>query len=265
MAEEIVSAAPVVTAPAVEASAPVVAPAVETPVVTTPVAETAPVVEASPAPAEATLLTGEKAKPAEAKADVKVEDAKPADVKPVEGETKASEAEAPITPVFEDFKIPEGVTVDAEKIGEFKTALVEFETKTKASHEEVQAFGQSLIDRHIKGVEEAQTKLLNKLIEDGKKERESWKDSFLKSPEFANRTDTVLNSAIDAINIYGGTKEQQQEFRDLMASTGVGNHPAMIRMLSNMMIAKPEPKQLAAPTIAKAAPKSQMQKRYGNK
>lgn len=262
MAEEIISAAPVVTAPAAEVSAPVVSPVVETAPVT-PVTVTAPVVESAPAvatAAESTLLTGEKVAPAEVKAD-----AKPAEIKPVEGEVKTVEAEKPVAPVFEAFKIPEGVTVDATKIGEFTEALVEFETKTKASHEEVQAFGQSLIDRHIKGVEEAQTKLLNKLIDDGKKERETWKDSFLKSPEFANRTDTVLNSAIDAIGIYGGSKEQQQEFRELMASTGVGNHPAMIRMLSNMMIAKPEPKQLAAPTIAKAIPKSQMQKRYGNK
>jgi hypothetical protein len=264
MAEEIISAAPVVTAPAAEVSAPVVAPTapvVETAPVITPVTETAPAEAPVVAPAETTLLTAEKVKPTEAKAA----EAKTVETKPVEGEVKTVEAEKPVAPVFEAFKIPEGVTVDAEKIGEFTNALVEFETKTKASHEEVQAFGQNLIDRHIKGVEEAQTKLLEKLIDDGKKERESWKESFLKSPEFANRTDTVLNSAIDAINIYGGSKEQQQEFRDLMASTGVGNHPAMIRMLSNMMIAKPEPKQLAAPTIAKAVPKSQIEKRYGTK
>ncbi len=263
MAEEIVSAAPVVTAPAAEVSASVVntpAPVVEVQPVVVPVIETAPAaVEVAPA-AETTLLTAEKVKPTE----VKTPEAKTVETKPAETEVKVPEAEAPVAPVFEAFKIPEGITVDATKIGEFTEALVEFETKTKASHEEVQAFGQSLIDRHIKGVEEAQTRLLEKLIDDGKKERESWKESFLKSPEFANRTDTVLNSAIDAINIYGGSKEQQQEFRELMASTGVGNHPAMIRMLSNMMIAKPEPKQLAAPTIAKAVPKSQMQKRYGS-
>lgn len=256
MAEEILAAAPVVTAPAAEAAAPVVSPSAP---VVTPVTETAPVVESAPV-TESTLLTSEKVKPVEAK----TAETKPAEVKPVEGEVKSVEAETPVVPVFEAFKIPEGVTVDADKIGEFTDALVEFETKTKASHEEVQQFGQSLIDRHIKGVEDAQAKLLTKLIDDGKKERKGWKESFLKSPEFANRTDTVLNSAIDAINIYGGSKDQQQEFCDLMASTGVGNHPAMIRMLSNMMIAKPEPKQLAAPTIAKAVPKNQMQKRYGD-
>ncbi len=255
MADEITPVAPVVTA----------APAVDAQPVVAPVTETAPASIEAPT-VEATLLTGDKPKAEPVKAaDAKPAEVKPAEVKPVEGETKAVEAEAPVAPVFEAFTIPEGVTVDAEKIGEFTQALIEFETKTKASHEEMQVFGQSLIDRHIKGVEEAQTKLLNKLIEDGKKERDTWKDTFLKSPEFANRTDTVLNSAIDAINIYGGSKEQQQEFRDLMASTGVGNHPAMIRMLSNMMFAKPEPKQLAAPTIAKAVPKSQMQKRYGGK
>lgn len=263
MAEEISPVTPITSVPAAEVSPTIVtptAPVTEAQSAAAPVTETVPVAsEARVAPIVETTLLTEKPKAAEAK----VEEVKTAETKLVEGETKATEAKAPVAPVFEAFKIPEGVTVDAEKIGEFTTALAEFETKTKASHEEVQEFGQTLIDRHIKGVEEAQTKLLEKLIDDGKKERETWKESFLKSPEFANRTDTVLSSAIDAIGIYGGTKEQQQEFRDLMASTGVGNHPAMIRMLSNMMIAKPEPKQLAAPTIAKSVPKTQMQKRYG--
>ena len=261
MAEENISAAPVVSAPAVEVSAPVIAPVADTQPVVAPVVEAAPVVEVAPTPSpETTLLTAEKPKADEVKVETKPEDVKPADA-----EVKPAEPAEVVAPVFEAFKLPEGVTIDDAKVGEFTTALAEFETKTKASHEEVQAFGQSLIDRHIEGVKQSQEKLLAKLIEDGKKERETWKESFLKSPEFANRTDTVLNSAIDAIGIYGGNAEQQQEFRDLMASTGVGNHPAMIRMLSNMMIAKPEPKQLAAPTIAKAVPKSQMQKRYGNK
>lgn len=252
MAEEVIPVAPVVTVPAADPSAPVISPAIDPqPVVVEPMPDVDSPAE-SPS-AETTLLTTEKAKPAEI-------EAKPADAAPIE-----SPAEAPIVPIFEAFKLPEGISIDETKVSDFTNALAEFETKTKASHDEVQAFGQSLIDRHIKGIEESQKMLLDKLIDDGKKERESWKDSFLKSPEFANRTDTVLSSAIDAIGIYGGTAEQQQEFRDLMSSTGVGNHPAMIRMLSNMMIAKPEPKQLAAPTIAKAVPKNQMQKRYGNK
>jgi len=263
MAEEIIAPAPIASAPAAEAVAPVVSPVVpvaEAQPVAVAAADAAPVAEIAPVPVETTLLT-EKPKAAEVKAETN-----PAEAKPAEGEAKPAEVtEAPAAPVFEDFKLPEGVTIDKDKIGEFTNALAEFETKTKASHDEVQVFGQSLIDRHIKGVEEAQSKLLEKLIDDGKREREAWKESFLKSPEFANRTDTVIRSAVDAIGIYGGTAEQQQEFRDLMSSTGVGNHPAMIRMLSNMMIAKPEPKQLAAPTIAKAVPKSQMQKRYGNK
>lgn len=260
MTEEIISSAPISSAPAVDVSAPVtspIVPAVEAQPIVAPIVEVAPVVEVKEVPSpETTLLTVEKEKPVEVKTELKA------------GEPTAPEIskdEPLIAPVFEAFKLPEGITVDETKIGEFTSALAEFESKTKASHEDVQQFGQSLIDRHIKGIEEAQSRLLEKLIDDGKKERDAWKDSFLKSPEFANRTDTVLNSAIDAIGIYGGTKDQQQEFRDLMASTGVGNHPAMIRMLSNMMIAKPEPKQLAAPTIAKAVPKSQMQKRYGSK
>lgn len=254
MADEIIAPA------VVDSPAPV---AVVAPVVTateSPDAETkveAPTAEAVAPVAESTLLTGEKIA-LEAKAEEKTPEAEVAPVEVKEGEP------APL-PVYEAFTLPEEVKFDEAKLGDFTKSLAEFEVKSKASHEEVQALGQQLIDRHIEGVKEAQNLLLEKLIADGKAEREQWKDSFMKSPEFSNRTDTVVNAAIDAISIYGGNADQQKEFRDLMMTTGVGNHPAMIRMLSNMMIAKPEPKPLAAPKIAKAAPMSKMEKRYGAK
>jgi len=38
----------------------------------------------------------------------------------------------------------------------------------------------------------------------------------------------------DAVENYGGTAEQVKEFRQLMKDTGVGNHPALTRILYNM-------------------------------
>lgn len=243
-----VEVVPTPESPAIETS--VVAP-VETPATETP-AEPAQTEVTPEAKKPDTLLGGEKKaeeKPAEVKVETKAEE-KPAEVK---------EAEV-VAPTYE-WSLPEGVTLEDAKIGEFNKTLAEFETTSKVPHDEMKKFGQQMVERHIQELQRHN----DSLIQAWNKQKNDWKDSFLKSPEFANRTDTVLNSAIDAINVYGGDTKQQQEFRELMESTGVGNHPAMIRMLSNIMLAKAEPKPLAAPQIASGAKMSKISKMYGAK
>lgn len=239
--------------------APAETPAIETPAVTpeapteTPAAET-PAAEPTPTPEVAkpeTLLAGDK-KPSEAAE-------KPSEEKPAE-----ITAEEPVKvelPTFEAFKLPEGVQLEEKGLSEFTNELAEFESTTKADHAAIHALGQKMVDKYV-AEQQRQWESLNNAWT---KTKNDWKDSFLKDPEFANRTDTVVNSAIDAIGVYGGDAKQQDEFRSLMESTGVGNHPAMIRLLSNIMLAKVEPKQLAAPQIAATAKQSKVSKMYGNK
>ncbi len=255
--EIVVSPTEPAAAPApVEVAAPLSPESAPAPQVEIPSTETAPAAEpaltetAPEAAKSETLLGGEKTpeeKPAEEK---------PAEEAPVE--TKEAEIE---TPVFEPFTLPEGATIDTEKMSEFTNSLAEFEKTTKASHEEVQKLGQQFLDRHIAEMQ----RYTETLTHAWNKQKNDWKDAFLKDPEFANRSETVVNSAIDAIGVYGGNAKQQEEFRNLMESSGVGNHPAMIRMLSNVMLAKAEPKPLAAPQIASSAGVSKVQKMYGKK
>lgn len=260
MVDEIANSIPAPVAstetPSVEATpSPVVpeTPITEAPAVTEPVVETAPEPEKIGAPLEAakpeTLLGGEKKSEEAASPEVKEE---PTVVPP--------KTDAPL-PVYEPFTLPEGFIADEAKMGELTSALAEFETKTKASHEEVHALGQKMVEKYIDGMQ----RYTESLTQAWNKQKNDWKDAFLKDPEFANRTDTVVNSAIDAISVYGGDAKQQEEFRGLMESTGIGNHPAMIRMLSNIMLAKAEPKQLAAPQIASIGRTSKVQKMYGQK
>lgn len=274
MADDITTSAP---ATAASTSAPAEAAVSPTPVVENssaaestvqaPLASTeaeAPIVDPvkTETPAEApkveTLLAGEKKteeKPVEAKTESETEE------KPVE--VKADEV--PPVPTYEAFKLPDGVTFDDAKLGDFSKSLAEFEINTKAPHEEVQKLGQQLIDRHVSELKNTMDRYTKSLSEAWSKQKNDWKDSFLKDPEFANRTDTVVNSAIDAIGVFGGDSRQQEEFRNLMESSGVGNHPAMIRLLSNVMLAKSEGKPLAAPQIAMAVKSSRIEKMYGKK
>lgn len=267
MADEIANSTPTpaasTAAPAVvEAASTVVAesPASDPIVVETKAPEASPSVVAEPAKTEAAI----EPKPTETLlgAEKKPEEAKPTEAKAeeVKIEEKVEPSQAPEPPTYE-LKLPEGTQVDEAKFGDFTKMLGEFETTAKVPHEEMQKLGQQMFDRHL----EEMQRYNESLTQAWNKQKNDWKESFLKSPEFANRTDTAVNAAIDAIGIYGGDVAQQKEFRELMESSGVGNHTAMIRMLSNIMLAKVEPSQLAAPQIASPAKVSKVQKMYGVK
>lgn len=261
-------AAPVVESPTV---APVVAPT-EVPIQTdTPIPETTetPVTEAPKAPetvlgealtnestSEVTTQDGESNK----EATTSEEGETSSEVAPDEG--GQSDDPAP-PPKYDPFTLPEDIKLDESRIVEFTNLLSELETSGKASHEAVQAFGQKAVEFHINEVKNAVENLTSLYQTAWDKQKTDWKDSFLKDPEIGgNRFQTTVDSALAFIKTHGGTPEQQEEFRGLMETSGLGNHPAMIRMLANAGRAMQEGKPLAAP---KPVPqqKSKTQTLYG--
>lgn len=292
MTDEIIpTQAPV--APAPTAAAPVAIPSVDT-TVTAPaavVAPVAPVVEApaatAPVPAAiapTTILGAEPPKtdaktdakveapvadkPADTKAEApKTEDAKKdasADVKPADQkkeEAKQSDEPAPL-PTYEAFKLPEGISADEMRLGEFTKLLAEAEL-AKGDHTKMQDFGQKLVDRHIAEVQEVLKKQSDFFINAFEKQKVEWKEKFLSDPEIGgNRWQTTATAANEFISTHGGNAEQQKELRQLMESSGIGNHPAMIRVFAKAMMNMSEGKPLPAPK-PESRPMSKVERRYG--
>lgn len=178
-------------------------------------------------------------------------------------EGSQSDEPAPL-PSFESFTLPEGFTADEAQLGEFNKLLGEFENATKADHAEMHKFGQSLLDRHIAELNNHAQKLNDFYKTSWEKQKNDWKESFLKDPDIGgNRQETTVKSALDFIRTHGGTEEQQTEFRNLMETSGVGNHPAMIRLLAKANMAMSEGKPLPAVTPV-ASNRSKIATRYGN-
>lgn len=152
-----------------------------------------------------------------------------------------------VAPTYEAFSVPEGITLDQERSAKFTELLSGLELTGKADHAAVQEFGQKAVDFHIsevKRVAEDLTKLYQTTWE---KQKTDWKDSVLKDPELGgNRIQTTVDSALTFIRTHGGTEQQQKEFRNLMESSGLGNHPAILRLLANAGRAMSEGKPLAA-------------------
>lgn len=275
MANEPIVAAPVAVAPVSAPVAPVevaqVAPApaatVVAPVTETPVAPVvAPAAAGSEAPkaveakAPETLLGDTKDKPVEApKTPEAVVEAPKVEEKTKEGQS----ADPAPPPVYDAFTVPEGVTLDTARVSEFTKSLAELEQSGKVPHELLQKFGQTAVDMYVTEVKKATDALTQTYVKAWEDQKIAWKDSFLKDPEIGgNRWQTTIDSAQGFIRTHGGTTEQQTEFRSLMESSGLGNHPVMIRLLANANRTMAEGKQLAA---SKPAPvqKSKVETMYG--
>lgn len=251
-----------VSAPAV-ASAPVESVAVTSPVVTeTP--QTPVVAEAVKEPVVPSTVLGTTEKPKEAE--------KPADVVKTGDEAKTADVVAepvveaePVQPVYEAFKLPEGVTIDDARLGDFTKMLGELELGSKYDHAKIQEFGQKLLDRHLAETKDTVARVQEAYQTAFDKQGNDWKEAFQKDPEIGgNRQETTVNAALEFIRRHGGTEDQQTEFRNLMETTRVGNHPAMIRMLAKANMAMSEGKPLAAQAPSPAA-KSRVQAMYGSK
>jgi len=240
----------------------------------TPAPAPTPTPEA-PAPAVTESITVEAPKApetvlgealADKPADKPAEETKPTDGSEAPVETKNEGGQSDETappPKYEPFTIPEDIKLDDKKLGEFTSLLAELETSGKASHEAVQAFGQKAVEFYVNEVKDVVSNITKVYQDAWDKQKVTWKEQFLADPEIGgNRFQTTVDSALTFIRTHGGTAEQQQEFRNLMETSGLGNHPAMIRLLAKAGMAMSEGKPLVA-TAPVSAPKSKVSTMYG--
>lgn len=164
---------------------------------------------------------------------------KPEGDKPVIPETKPVEVDKPADqpatlPTYESFKLPENVQLEAEPMNAFTKVLGELET-SKLDHDGFQKYGQQLIDMHVSGVTDALSRQGKYYADLHEQQKTDWFKAFEKDPEIGgNHKDTTISNVRSAISTYGGTETQVAEFRQVMQDTGVGNNPAVIRVLANM-------------------------------
>jgi hypothetical protein len=271
---QVISQAP---APAVDTVALAAAPAVVAETSPSPIAQPAPVVqEAAPTPvvvetpAPVETAPSEASKPAET---ILGEAPKPAQeaVTNQEGGQSVEPAPPPseevvqetVLPTYDPFTLPEGVSLQDDRVKEFHSLLAGLETEGKLPHDLAQQFGQKAVDFHINEVKRVAEDLTTLYQTTWEKQKTSWKDEFLADPVLGgNRFQTTVDAANDFIRTHGGTAEEQAEFRQLMESSGLGNHKVMIRILASAASNLQEAQPLAA-TKPVSAPKSKTQTLYG--
>jgi len=251
--------APVEVAPA---PAPVEVAPITAPVEASQTPQEAPVVPVTEptvlgeAPKETPAVEAPKAPEGEVKTEV---------TEPPKTESEGGQSEDPAPPPkYDPFTLPEGIKLDDTKVGEFTNLLAELE-KSKADHSVVQQTGQKLVEFHINEVKSAVEGIQKYYQDSWDKQKTEWRESFLKDPDIGgNRFQTTVDAANTFIRTHGGSVEQQTEFRALMDSSGLGNHPIMIRILANAGKAMSEGRPLASVKPV-SQPKSKTQTLYGGK
>ena len=230
--------APVPAAPAVAPQA-----AATTTPAAAPVEAAAPAALSSEAPAAAPLAAVEGAAVAEAapspeasaepssllseKAPAAVEAAPAEVVAPVESEI--------VLPTYEALKLPENVKLDEKGIQSFDQVLGKFEAQGKIDHAQVQQLRQELVDFYVNEQKEAAQRQAEQQKNTWDTVREGWRDQFKADPEIGkNRQETTLRvcrATIDAFAQKVG-EPQAKAFRDALAITGMGDHPAMLHFVN---------------------------------
>ncbi len=149
------------------------------------------------------------------KEEIKEEDGKgEADTKEEDGKADDSKDEgAPDT--YESFTLPEGMEVDKELVGEFGDVAKELKLS--------QTQAQKVVDLQTKTMTRA-GELLQERWEGTQKE---WRESTENDKEYGGKgLDESLVFAKKAIEVFGN-----DAFAEAMESTGMGNHPEMLRFL----------------------------------
>ena len=205
-----------------------------------PAASSEPSVE-SPAPNESILSA---AKPEEAPAPAA--EAAPAE-KPAEAaaepEAKPAEAEkpaeAPKPPVYEAFKLPDGVKLDDAKLAGFTGIMSEAEAKISAdpaqAHAAMQEFGQKALDLYITQAREDADRFTRLQKETWDRTQEDWQAAFRNDPQLGkNRQETTLARMGGLMDLYGSSAgpERLQALRDIFTMTGAGNHLEVLRFVN---------------------------------
>ena len=129
------------------------------------------------------------------------------------GETKDNSAQTSAPEKYEDFTLPEGVSLTPEQMEGFK--------EIAKGNDFTQEVAQKAVDMHLK----LTTALQEKGAEDWKKQTGEWLEASKKDTEFGGQAySDNLKIANQAIKKFG-----TPELVTLFKEYGVGNHPELIR------------------------------------
>jgi hypothetical protein len=205
-------------------------------------AESKPNGEAKAEPPSTPAESGVKPPASEAKPDGKAaketdgqpplpkepEAAKPPEEAKDKGPAEALAEKPPVPPSYAALNLPEGVTLDNERLAQADKLFGDLETASKADHAAVEAMRQQFADFHVAEIKAVIERVQKHQTEAWNRTNEGWINEVKNHPVIGgNRLETALGSAKYAIqSMMGMNAKETEAFLNAMEITGVGNHPA---------------------------------------
>lgn len=243
-----VVAEPVVAAPALETptiitpvTAPVEAPAAEVTPEPAPVTPEAPVAapEGTDKPADETKPAPHTEKPTLLEATETPKPDEKAPEKPVEAE-KVPEGEKIPDAAFkyEPFTLPEGVKIDEDRIAKFTDVI--------GPHKLDQETAQKLVSLHTETLEAFREHMQAEQLRIFEETKAGWLTRTMSDPELGGAGHQTALQAAARMRDLLVPEEDRADFVEMLRASGVGDHPALFRMLYRAARLFDEP---AAPPI----------------
>jgi hypothetical protein len=209
-----------------------------------PVPEAAPAApspEPTPAPApeppKPELQEHFKELPSELGIEAKPDPTKPAEPKPGDPPTPQ-----PTEPVAYEFTFPEGVTVENSQLDGYRNVLRENGISPAA--------GQKLLDLYVERMQQHGVDTLAGQHKAFADTRRTWFNQIKADPEMGGSAFETTRAAVVRGRdlLLAGRPNADQEWNDMVNSTGVGEHPTFWRMLARVsrMFDEPAPPMIPA-------------------
>lgn len=158
-----------------------------------------------------------------------VEAKAPEGAAPTDGEAQEAgtdpAAEAP-KPVYEAFKLPDGVAPDNERMSAFTDLIGEARLTQEQGQKLVDLYSEEIARFHERAAEEQ-----HRVFDEA---RAAWREGVTKDPELGgNRLNTTLSAIKSLRDRFASDEAHLREFARVLDFTGAGDHPAVIRWFHN--------------------------------
>lgn len=159
-------------------------------------------------------------------------------------EPEPAAAPDPLSYAEHKLTLPEGVTFDDARLGEYDTILGQHRIPPEAR--------QQLADLYAGDVQQMLEKVRRDQYADWEKTRGTWREDCASDPDFGgSRFETNKASAIRMIEFFV-PPEERRDFNLFLASTGAADHPQFFRLLNRLAQRFDEP--AASPNNIQPAP-----------
>lgn len=137
---------------------------------------------------------------------------------------------APVDPaIYAELKLPDGFTADAEKMGTYSQLLAENRLPAEVGQKLLDLHAQTMQDfatKHVEQESARQHKVWNDM-------RADWRKQVLSDERIGGAGHQTAMGVVARMRDLGVPEADMPAFESMLVVTGVGDHPAFLRMLHN--------------------------------